>query len=81
MQLLLAPALSRGRVDGGMEGSGKTPLSTLRSWLIKALRDLLCFFYFRFISADDKEGEEYSKHAATANKKKQRICGSFFILF
>ena len=50
-------------------------------WLIKALRDLLCFFYFRFISADDKEGEEYSKHASTANKKKHRIYGSFFILF
>ena len=28
MQLLLAPALSRGGVDGGMEWSGKTPLST-----------------------------------------------------
>ena len=56
-----------------MEWSGKTPLSTLCSWLIKALRDILCFFYFRFIPADDKEREEYGKHAATANKKKQRI--------
>ena len=74
---MLVPALSRGGVNGGIHGSGKTPLSSPESracsWLIKALRDLLCFFYFRFISADNKEGKEYSKHATTANKKKQRI--------
>lgn len=71
-------------MDGGIEGSGKTPLSSpesrVCSWLIKAVRDLLCFFHFRFISADDKEGEEYSKYAATANKKNTeniRLISSF----